>query len=288
MNILSSFFENMNGLTPLITISLVIIFFIALFKLMFSFFKGKMLQKAKTKAQISNIKIFSRILNILVISLLIIFGFLSYIKSWAGIGVAVGLITAALGLSLQRPITGIAAWIMLIFKRPFNIGDRITIGNFTGDVYDISLTHIYLDEAGILTDSEHHSGRNVMVPNYLLFEQAIINHTLLNDYVINEIEFEIKYGSNIDKAIQIARECTDSLTSKYSEEIKKQTEVRISLKQNTISVKSVYYAPIQKMSQIKTEITKKIYNRIENEKDIYFAYAGTKLSKEKKQRKKRS
>jgi len=270
MNSLSVFLEGMNGFAPILGIGVVVIIFILLFKIIFALFKKKMLQKARTKIQISNIKIFSRILNTLVIFLIIIFGFLSYMKSWAGIGVAIGLITAALGLSLQRPITGIAAWVMLVFKRPFRIGDRITVGDFTGEVYDISLTHLYLDETGLLPDSEHHSGRNVMIPNYMLFEQAIINHTLLNDHVINEVEFEIKYGSNIDKAMEITKECTDSLTLVYSKNIKRKNEVRISLKPNAIVIKSIYYAPISEMSRIKTEIIKRIYERIKKQKDVQF------------------
>ena len=43
-----------------------------------------------------------------------------------------------LGWSLQRPVTGVAAWLMVMIKRPFMIGDRIIIQGVRGDVLEIS------------------------------------------------------------------------------------------------------------------------------------------------------
>ncbi len=37
---------------------------------------------------------------------------------------------------------------MVIIKRPFEIGDRIIIGDVRGDVIDLTLTHIYISEIG--------------------------------------------------------------------------------------------------------------------------------------------
>jgi len=277
MSSFSEMLAKMNGLLPIIILSIAIIILIVIFNIVFARIKKKMLQRAKTKVQVSNIKIFSRILNISVILIIVMLGFLSYIKSWTGIGVALGLITAALGFALQKPITGVAAWLMVIFKRPFNVGDRITIAGFKGDVYDISLTHLYLDEIGTLADSEQHSGRNIMIPNYLLFEQTIINHTLLNDYVLNEITIAITYESNLDKAMEIVRKCADQLTKEYSSAMKSEAKVRLSLGESSVNLKLIYYAPVQKMSQIKTEIIKNIYHKIQKDTEVFFAYPHTEI-----------
>ncbi len=73
---------------------------------------------------------------------------------------------------------------MVVTKRPFDIGDRIIIGDIKGDIVDINLSHIRMLEVGGLTEDEEVSARVVMVPNWMLFEKNIIDYTLDNDYVI--------------------------------------------------------------------------------------------------------
>ena len=60
----------------------------------------------------------------------------------------VAFLSMVLGWSLQRPVTDIAAWLMVMIKRPFKIGDRIIIRGVRGDVLEISPTHILLGEVG--------------------------------------------------------------------------------------------------------------------------------------------
>ncbi len=107
--------------------------------------------------------------------------------SWTALGLGVGLLSVAIGWALQRPITGMAAWFMIVVKRPFEIGDRVTIGAVKGDVVDITLTHIYINEIGGLVPSEENSGRTIMIPNSVLFEQNIINYTLQNEFVLDQV-----------------------------------------------------------------------------------------------------
>ena len=59
-----------------------------------------------------------------------------------------GFLGMILGWSLQAPVTGIAAWLMLILKRPLKIGQRVIVAGITGDVVDITLTHVILNQVG--------------------------------------------------------------------------------------------------------------------------------------------
>src|SRR5690554_416264 len=52
-----------------------------------------------------------------------------------------GLITLVLGFALQAPITSFIAWVYLIFRRSYLVGDRIQINGMRGDVVEIN----YLD-----------------------------------------------------------------------------------------------------------------------------------------------
>ena len=250
---------------------------IFLFDLFLRGIKRNILKKAKSKKQVSNIKIFTRTLNVLFMLLVFLLAFFSYMRSWTGLGLMAGLLTAALGFALQRPITGIAAWIMVVLKRPFNIGDRIIIGDVKGEVYDITLSHIYLDEVGGSINSEELSGRNIMVPNHLLFENNIINYTLLNDYVLGEVVVSITYESDLDKAMAIMAKSAKKFIEKYKNDILKEPKIRVAMDASSMLIKVRFFAPIKEMQDVSSNITKEIFDRIKKEKNVEIAYPHTEI-----------
>ena len=89
----------------------------------------------------------------------LIFLVVSFSGSLVGLGISAAFLGMILGWSLQAPVTGIAAWLMIILKRPFCIGDRIIISGIIGDVTDINLTHIALNQVGGTIGGEEKSGR---------------------------------------------------------------------------------------------------------------------------------
>lgn len=245
---------------------IVVILLIILFNFILRFTKRFLLKKAKTKNQISNIKVFAKMLQVFFILIVILFAFFSYIGSWTGLGLVVGLFTAALGFALQKPIAGVAAWIMVIIKRPFRVGDRIIIGEIRGEVYDISLTHIYIDEIGGAIDSDEFSGRNIMIPNHFLFEHNIINYTLTNDYILGEISVSITYESDLDKAIKISEEVATKFVKDYSKVAKREPSIRVKMGDSSMILKIRFFAPVKIMQKVSSDITKEIYDRIKREK----------------------
>ena len=104
-----------------------VVFFFAL-----KILEKRLLSHSKSKEQISNVEFFVRMLHLVFFFIALLFVAFSIVGSWSGFGVTIGLLSAALGFALQRPITGIAAWMMLVVKRPFLIGDRIIIGKANG------------------------------------------------------------------------------------------------------------------------------------------------------------
>ncbi|MBN1671592.1 MAG: mechanosensitive ion channel family protein [Kiritimatiellae bacterium] len=75
-----------------------------------------------------------------------------------------------LGWSLQSPISGFAAWVLISLKRPFRPGDRVQFPNLglTGDVKDIGAMYTILDQVGGSVGSEEAVGRNILIPNAML------------------------------------------------------------------------------------------------------------------------
>ena len=182
-------FNGLENLIPLFRTIAALVILIIVFNFILSVAKKNLLQRAKTKKQISNVQIFSKIFRYVFFLIIILFAIFTYSGSWTSLGLMVGLLSAALGWALQKPITGIAAWIMVVTRRPFEIGDRIIIGAVRGDVLDVTLTHVYLKEIGGTVPGEENSGRTIIVPNSILFEQNIINYTLQDEYIFVDSKF---------------------------------------------------------------------------------------------------
>jgi len=274
---ITDFLLKLNNLLPtavsvLRTIIFVLIALI-IFRLILSFVKNNLLKRVTSKKQRHNVEIFSNVLWYVFLLLLVIFSFFSYAGSWTGLGIGIGLFSAAIGFALQRPISGIAAWIMIVTRRPFEIGDRIVIGTVRGDVKDITLTHVYIAEIGGIVNGEEHSGRITLVPNSVLFEQNIINYTLQDEYVLDQVNTLVTFESNVDNAIKI---CEASARRHLKEVIittNKGPYIRTFFDINGMQVIVRYFAPAKRLQEYSSKITKEIYDNIKKTKDVHFAHA---------------
>jgi len=258
--------------TALLMVILYLITNFTLYKL-----QKKTLDRAKTKKEKSNVKIFFQVAKYVVISLIIIFGILSYAGSITGIGLTAGLLSAALGWALQRPITGIAAWIMVIFKRPFEIGDRIIIGPIKGDVSRITLTHIHIKEIGGTIKSEESSGREILIPNAKLFEENITNYTQTNEEILDAIKFKITFNSDIEKMIKISEKIAKDVLKNIFQEDKMKIYVRMFFQPSGIEIQLRYHSLAVKREEISSKITQKLLKEIVKSKNIKLAYPHTEV-----------
>jgi small-conductance mechanosensitive channel len=263
---------------PLVRTVIVVGLVYIIFNVISTIIKRGLLKKARTRKQKSNIEIFSRIVRYAFFVILIVLAVNAYADDWTGFGLTVGLLSAALGWALQRPITGIAGWIMIILKRPFDIGDRIHIAGVKGDVKDITLTHVYLEEVGGTFDSEENSGRVILIPNSILFEQNIINYELTDEFVLDQVVVTITFESNLDKAIRLAQEAAVNVTKARLGEVKRVPYIRVYFNQtNGITVSTRYYSPAKMRPEMASKITKAIFDRFIVEKDIEIAYPHTQV-----------
>jgi len=274
---LSDLLDGFSGLIPLLRTILILVIMFVLFSVAVSFVQKRLLKKAKTKKQITNVELFSRILKYLFLIVIVVIAIFSYSGSWTGLGLTLGLFSAALGWALQKPITGIAAWIMLVTRRPFEIGDRVIIGSVKGDVQDITLTHIYLKELGGLIASEENSGRIILVPNSLLFEQNITNYTANDDYILDQVITLVTYESNLDKAMNICLDAAKKHTKEFAAKTKVEPHVRTYFQPSGIDVHVRYFAPARDVPLYSSLITKEIFDQIRKARDVEIAYPHTEV-----------
>jgi len=106
---------------------------------------------------------------------------------------ALGAIGLAIGLALQGTLANIAAGVMILWLRPFRVGDYIEAGNAAGTVHDVGLF------ASHLTTFE---GVSLFVPNSDLWGTKIINYTRSSPRMVRE-SFGIGYEDDIAKARKV-------------------------------------------------------------------------------------
>lgn len=99
----------------------------------------------------------------------------------------------AVGLALQGTLSNVAAGVMLLILRPFNVGDFIEFGNLSGTVKSLSLF-----------GTELAAGDNVYIytPNSQIWGQAVKNFSR-NAMRQNTISVGISYDDDIGKAFSV-------------------------------------------------------------------------------------
>lgn len=116
-----------------------------------------------------------------------------------GAVVSFGLISLVLGFALQAPITSFIAWLYIVFRRPYQVGNRIQIDSLRGDVIEISyLDTIIWECSGDYLGNDRRSGRVIHFPNSLILKEEVINYSGPQvPFIWNETGLQISYTSDL-------------------------------------------------------------------------------------------
>lgn len=111
----------------------------------------------------------------------------------------------AVGMALQGSLGNFAGGVMLLFFRPFNVGDLISAQGFTGVVEEIQIFNTVL-----LTPDN----KKIIIPNGALSNGPITNISGQGKIRVDMV-FGIAYGDDIDKARtviqQVINECPSAM-----------------------------------------------------------------------------
>ena len=98
--------------------------------------------------------------------------------NWYGALTALGIGSIIVGLAVQAPMKSFIAWIYILVRRPFRVGDRIKIGDATGDVIDVGYLDTTLWEfGGQYISGDHPSGRVIRFPNEKVLDEIVWNYS---------------------------------------------------------------------------------------------------------------
>ena len=156
-----------------------------------------LISKIEDAASEYNIRRIVNLVTALVVAIIIVS---IVFANWYTAVVSLGLVSLILGFALQTPITSFIGWAYILIRTPYRVGDRIRIGEATGDVIDVSYLDTTLWEfGGEYLSTDHPSGRIIKFPNSNVLSTAVYNYSWpLFPYIWNEIKFNIAYESDLD------------------------------------------------------------------------------------------
>ena len=127
---------------------------------------------------------------------------------------ALGLITAGLAFALQRVVTAVAGYIVILRGKTFTVGDRIVMGGVRGDVIALTFTQTTIMEMGqppavqnadpaMWVGARQYTGRIVTVTNAKIFDEPVFNYSRDFPYLWEELALPVSYTADRHKAEQV-------------------------------------------------------------------------------------
>jgi small-conductance mechanosensitive channel len=131
-----------------------------------------------------------------------------------------GLVGAGIAFALQRVITAIAGYFVILRGKTFNVGDRIVMGGVRGDVVALSFMQTTIMEMGqspkeqgdapsMWVRSRQFTGRLVTVTNDKVFDEPVYNYTHDFPYIWDEINLPVSYRDDRERVERILFEAAN-------------------------------------------------------------------------------
>ena len=162
-----------------------------------------------------------------------------------------GLFSAGLAFALQKVVTALAAYFVLLRGKTFNVGERIKMGGVRGDVISLGFIQttimemgeppaVQSEDPGMWVKARQYSGRIVTVTNDKIFEDPVYNYSRDFPFIWEEMHVGISYIADRNRAEQIlldvARQHTTPIVE-ISEDSLKEMERRFSMRRADLEPK---------------------------------------------------
>lgn len=111
--------------------------------------------------------------------------------------VVLGALSVGIGLGMQNIVNNFVSGIILIFEKPFQIGDYVELADKKGKIQDIGIR-----ASRMLTQQ----GAEVVIPNGDLIANRFTNWTIDSAYVQSEIVLKVSIASDLEVVSKIVKE----------------------------------------------------------------------------------
>ncbi|NUB91797.1 mechanosensitive ion channel [Haloterrigena sp. SYSU A558-1] len=115
--------------------------------------------------------------------------------------IGAGAITAVVALTARETLTAMLAGFILLFSRPFYVGDWIEVNETSGIVTDVTI---------FTTKIQTFDDKHVLVPNDEVTDSQLVNYSQ-NDQLRVDVEVGVDYDTDIDRARSVVVDATEGL-----------------------------------------------------------------------------
>jgi len=157
-------------------------------------------------------------------TVLLLVGLLSiWFDNPANLAMGVGLASAGLAFALQRVVTSLAGYLVILRGKTFNVGDRITMGGVRGDVIALGFIQTTIMEMGqpasvqgadpaMWVEGRQFTGRIVTVTNSKIFDEPVYNYSRDFPLIWEEMRIPVTYTCDRARAERILLDAADRHT----------------------------------------------------------------------------
>ncbi len=163
-----------------------------------------------------------------------------------------GLLGAALGLGLKDLVADLLGGLVLVAEQPYQIGDKVSIDDYYGEVVDIGVRSTTLVTPGDTL---------VTVPNYLFFDESIANANAGNAEMLVTVEFFVDPETDVEHAREIVEEAL--ITSPYvyvTDDLPAEVLVEDDLYYRTLTGRA-YVTDLRKELHFRSDVTRRVLDR---------------------------
>ncbi len=158
----------------------------------------------------------------IVVALSAIFLLHIWVEGKSGFAAYLGIVSAGLAIALKDPLTNLAAWLFIAGRKPFVIGDRVQVGETSGDVIDLRPFAFTLLEIGNWVDADQSTGRIIHIPNGSVFTQTVANYTQGFNFIWNELPVMITFESNWEEAKKLMGEIAETHSAIHGQQAERE------------------------------------------------------------------
>jgi small-conductance mechanosensitive channel len=205
------------------------------------------------------------------------------------VAAALGLVSAALVISLQDVCTSVFGWFVIMLGSKFKIGDRLEIEETCGDVIDIDLLRTTLIEVnGWLKADDQQTGRVLTIPNNFVFKTKVFNFAHGHPFIWGKIDLTITFSTSVAAAMALfrrvleeetreqfaaARQASRKLQRRYGVEDAEYTpKIDLEITDSGVTFSLFYVTHYRKSSDTRNQLNQRLVAELESHPQIQLAY----------------
>lgn len=119
----------------------------------------------------------------------------------SNLAVIAGALSVGIGFGLQDVIKNLVSGIIILFERPFKVGDWVILGGEEGKIKQINIRS---------TELETWNRRSVIIPNATLISSSLINLTHGNNWQRQTVAVGVSYDSDVELVTKVLLDCAKS------------------------------------------------------------------------------